>query len=108
MMMKRRHEKENIAQAINLANETSPTNITVCECKSLCPTLNLVHADLNGGQREADDQAIAATPVNFTEMEKTSPLCKLKLLEDSGLKVEYRCLKCRDCPDCKNAMNPKR
>ena len=88
-------EKDIMNKAICLANSTSPTNITVCECMSLCPSFNLMHPDLDGGQREADNQAIEATPVNFADIEKISPLCKLKLLEDGGLNVEYRCVKCR-------------
>ena len=96
-------EKAIIDKAISLANSTSPTIIIVCECLSLCPSFNLVHPNPESGQGEADSQAIAATSVNFADIEKISPLCKLKLFEDGGLNVEYRCVKCRDYPDCKNS-----
>ena len=74
--------------------------ISVCACRSICPALNLKPVYLH----EAEDQAGAAdSGVNFADIEKISPLCKLKLVEDGGLNVEYRCVKCRDCPDCRNS-----
>ena len=69
-------------------------NLTVCECRRLCSSLNRNQpAPPSGG----DEVAM------FTDIEKISPLSRLKLLEDGGLNIEYRCVKCRDCQDCRNA-----
>ena len=55
-------EKEIFTKAMVLADSVSPTKLKVCECRSLCPTLNQLHVDLHGRQDEEDVHAIAATP----------------------------------------------
>ena len=78
--------------------------VSVYDCQSLCPSLNKNPADLP----ETEDQEKAVSGINFADIEKISPLCKLKLLEDGGLNVEYRCVKCHDCPDCRNSGESER
>ena len=82
---------ENMKQAA-----TTNVPIAVCDCMNICPALNR-----GPGSSPAPEDPVVG--VNFADIEKISPLCKLKLLEDGGLSVEYRCIKCRDCPDCKNS-----
>ena len=70
--------------------------VFVCDCQQFCPSLNAHSVLVNPSNR-------IVAPVNFADIEKISPLCKLKLLEDGGLNIEYRCVKCCDCPNCKNS-----
>ena len=71
-----------------IATSGEITSFVVCECKKLCTSLNF---NKN------------STLAMFTDLEKISPLSRLRLLEDGGLNIEYRCVKCRDCSDCRNA-----
>ena len=82
-----------LQQIISTAENT--INITVCECNRLCDSVNSGQLSGTPGSGE--------TLTMFTDIEKISPLSRLKLLEDGGLSIEYRCVKCRDCSDCRNA-----
>ena len=93
-------ENLRIKQVATMDVDCSQAIISVCDCKNLCPSLNKTVGDMF---EESNVDGRRNTEVNFTSIEKISPLCKLKLLEDGGLNVEYRCVKCRDCSDCKKA-----
>ena len=69
--------------------------LSVCECRRLCNIINPCTSTqpLNASNHQSF----------FTDMEKITPMSKLKILEDGGLSIEYRCVKCRDCADCRNA-----
>ena len=97
--------KEATADSVTLqqiiATSTDSVTLTVCDCRKLCTILNQ-------NRPEASEMEHYAGEVFFTDMEKISPLSKLKLLEDGGLSVEYRCVKCRDCPDCRDSENAEK
>ena len=80
---------EILKNAANADITSRKVTVSVCDCQSLCPSLNKNPADLP----ETEDQEKAVSGINFADIEKISPLCKLKLLEDGGLNVEYRCVK---------------
>ena len=100
-------EKIKVNQAATSEVISSKVILTVCECQSLCQAMNKNPVDVPGDQSQPDLEPTTAEPalasVNFADIEKISPLCRLKLLEDSGLNVEYRCVKCRECSDCRNS-----
>ena len=101
------HAKEATADSVTvtlqqiIATSTDSVTLTVCDCRKLCTILNQ-------NRPEASEMEHYAGEVFFTDMEKISPLSKLKLLEDGGLSVEYRCVKCRDCPDCRDSENSEK
>ena len=100
-----------IKQAVSLASSSGGVvKISVCECKSLCRSLNQFDQESSGSMHSLDEGVTPGnsgleglTTANFTDTEKITPLGKLKLLEDGGLTIEYRCVRCRDCQDCKNS-----
>ena len=66
-----------------------PKTLLICECGVICEGLA--------------DASIKAS-VNMTEEERIKYLNSLKLhLEEGGLEISYRCVRCRDCNDCKNS-----
>ena len=71
----------------------------MCECRKLCDSLNISSSVATTNSTEA---------AMFADIEKISPLSRLKLLEDGGLNIEYRCVKCRDCQDCRNAEHTEK
>ena len=83
-------------QIISTAGDSA--YMAVCECKRLCESLNSSSSGTLADRGEA----------MFTDIEKISPLSRIKLLEDGGLNIEYRCVKCRDCPDCRNAEDTEK
>ena len=87
-----------LQQIISTAEDTVFMN--VCECRRLCDSLNR--------DSSADGTESGAGVAMFTDIEKISPLSRLKLLEDGGLNIEYRCVKCRDCSDCRNAEDTEK
>jgi hypothetical protein len=74
--------------------------LAVCECKKLCESLNRWNPDECTGS--------VGGAVMFTDIEKISPLSRMRLLEDGGLNIEYRCVKCRYCTDCRNAEDTEK
>ena len=78
-----------------ISTAENSVQLVVCECRSLCICLHSDSPDDNSGS--------GVGTVMFTDMEKISPLSRLKLLEDGGLNIEYRCVQCRDCSDCRKA-----
>ena len=77
-------------------NVSSICMVSVCQCGSICPAINIRDND------EPNPDAVHAKAF-FTDTEKFTPLSNLRMLEDGGLNIEYRCVKCRDCSDCKNS-----
>ena len=75
-------ELSKLKQAASGDNSYEQVIITVCDCQSICPALNKSPVQLH---EEEDDHGAADSGVYFADIEKISPLCKLKLLEDGGL-----------------------
>ena len=71
-------EKFNLKQAVNSDVSSSKVIISVCDCQCLCPSLNRRSANLP----VTEDSDTAVIGINFSDLEKISPLCKLKLIED--------------------------
>ena len=114
--------KELISSAIG---DSKSAMISVCQCGSICNALNKPNSPADPGNVTGSDlpadlvnMSGADLPANlvnldtapaahgnayFTDTEKITPLANLRMMEDGGLLIEYRCVKCRDCPDCKNA-----
>ena len=66
-----------------------PDTLLICECGIMCDSLK--------------ESSIKLT-ANISEDERIKDLNSLKLqLEEGGLEISYRCIRCRDCNDCKNA-----
>ena len=66
-----------------------PSTLLVCECGLLCDNLTSSSSSFN---------------VNIAEDERIKDLNSLKIqLEEGGLEISYRCVRCRDCSDCKNS-----
>ena len=48
------------------------------------------------------------TDTRFSTEEKIQNIRRNWSILDSGLQIEYRCVKCRDCSQCKNADQTER
>ena len=74
-----------------IANHLPPNpvrDLVMCECGKTCNALT--------------NPSIQAHSI--TEEERIKDLNSLKLqLEEGGLEISYRCVRCRNCPDCKNS-----
>ena len=80
---------ENDSQVLQHILPNPPGTFLICECGSLCD-------NLEGSFRNPS--------VNISEEERIKDLNSLKLqLEEGGLEISYRCIRCRDCLDCKNS-----
>ena len=90
-------DREKLQQIISTSGDS--VNLAVCECGRLCSVLN---------QKEGSCEEQGVGEVMFMDTEKISPLSRLKLLEDGGLNIEYRCVKCRDCSDCRNSEDSEK
>ena len=66
-----------------------PTTLLICGCGELCSNL---------------EDSSAKAHANISEEERIKDLNSLKLhLQEGGLEISYRCVRCRDCLDCKNS-----
>jgi hypothetical protein len=66
-----------------------PDTLLICECGELCDNL---------------EESSSKLYANISEEERIRDLNSLKVqLEEGGLEISYRCIRCRDCSDCKNA-----
>ena len=66
-----------------------PATLLICECGDLCSSL---------------EDSYTKVIANVSEEERIRDLNSLKIqLEEGGLEISYRCVRCRDCQECKNS-----